>query len=464
MTTAPIEHWHDLLGAEPAGPLCARLADRMRERRLRFGDRIICPFLRPFFLDAADEPRVTRVAETLWTLGERVTQAALASPAMQRQLALSEDEMRLARIEPGYRTTSTAARADAFILPDSLQFAEYNGESPAGAGYSQVLADLFAEEPLMARFRERFAARMYRPVEALLDALVDSYREWGGTWSPRLIAIVDWRDVPTFTEFEILRDAFTALGVPTIVCDPRDLEYVPSGFGRTGGRAGGLYSHGRPIDLVYRRVLINDIVAREAECRALLDAYAARAVCVANSLRCKIPHKKAFFAVLTDERYAGLFSAGEREIIHQHIPWTAIVEDGRVVRDGKAIDLLAHLRAHRDQYVIKPNDEYGGTGVTLGWETTEGEWDAAIERAVAERDRGWVAQQRIAVRREIFPVCESGAVVMRDMLVDFAPYVFRGRLAGFLTRLSATGLANVTSGGGQVPAFVVSGKRLRDAL
>ena len=45
---------------------------------------------------------------------------------------------------------------------------------------------------------------------------------------------------------------------------------------------------------------------------------------------------------------------------------------------------------------------------------------------------------------------------MRDMLVDFAPYLFRGRMAGYLTRLSATGLANVTSGGGQVPAFVVS--------
>src|ERR1051326_9055076 len=38
-----------------------------------------------------------------------------------------------------------------------------------------------------------------------------------------------------------------------------------------------------------------------------------------------------------------------------------------------------------------------------------------------------------------------------DMLVDFAPYLFRGKMNGFLTRLSATGLANVTSGGGQVP-------------
>ncbi len=49
----------------------------------------------------------------------------------------------------------------------------------------------------------------------------------------------------------------------------------------------------------------------------------------------------------------------------------------------------------------------------------------------------------------------SGRITMRDMLVDFAPYLFRGRMAGYLTRLSATGLANVTSGGGQVPAFVV---------
>ena len=68
----------------------------------------------------------------------------------------------------------------------------------------------------------------------------------------------------------------------------------------------------------------------------------------------------------------------------------------------------------------------------------------------------WVIQERIPVRREIFPMFDaSGQVTMPDMLVDFAPYLFRGRMTGYLTRLSSTGLANVTSGGGQVPAFVV---------
>ena len=66
-------------------------------------------------------------------------------------------------------------------------------------------------------------------------------------------------------------------------------------------------------------------------------------------------------------------------------------------------------------------------------------------------------QHRIPIRRESF-LAVSGpphTVVPRDMLVDFAPYLFRGRQVGCLTRLSGSGLANVTSGGGQAAAFVV---------
>lgn len=436
--TDPIEAWHALVRREHGGGLCAALAARMRERQLTFGGRLLCPFLRPFFLDPRDERRVTHAAETLWRLGERVAAAALERPALMTELCLSDAEIALADIDPGYAVTSTAARADAFILPGSLQFAEYNGESPAGPGYSQRLSELFDGEPLMREFRRDFEVRFHTPIVHLLHALLESYRDWGETTSLPRVAIVDWREVPTWSEFELLRDAFVAAGVPTIIADPRDLEF--------DGRA--LTSGGERIDMVYRRVLINDIVARPDECRALVEAYRARAVCVANSLRCKIPHKKAFFAILTDDRYASLFDAAERDVIAAHVPWT------RVVRE----ELMDDLRRRREQLVLKPNDEYGGTGVTLGWETGEAAWDEAIERAVRESDRGWVAQERINIRRERFPVCEGDGVAERDMLVDFAPYLFRGRVAGFLTRLSATGLANVTSGGGQVPAFIVSGK------
>src|SRR5881409_3341623 len=115
--SAAIDHWHALLRDVDAGELCALVTAEQRARRLRFGDRVLCPFLRPFFLDAADEARVKSVAETLGALGERVAQAALERPAMLADLSLSDDEIKLVRIDPGYATASTAGRADAFILP-----------------------------------------------------------------------------------------------------------------------------------------------------------------------------------------------------------------------------------------------------------------------------------------------------------------------------------------------------------
>jgi uncharacterized circularly permuted ATP-grasp superfamily protein len=447
----PIAVWHLLLREDADAKLCERLAAHMRQRHLTFGGRLLCPFLRPFFLDPGDERRIKRAAETLWRLGERLAQAAASDEALMADLGLSAAEVALARIDPGYAVASTAARADAFLLPESLQFAEYNAESPAGPGYSQRLSELFDGEALMDRFKERFDVRFYTPITQLLDALLESYQDWGGTANLPRIAIVDWREVPTWSEFELLRTAFTDAGVDTVICDPRDLVF--DGVTLTAG--------GARIDLVYRRVLINDIVARPDECRALVDAYRQRAVCVANSLRCKISHKKAFFAILTDDRYRHLFPAEDLATIAPHVPWTRVVRDTATTRDGNTLDLAEYLRRHRERFVLKPNDEYGGTGVTLGWETDDRAWDEAIARALRESDRGWVAQERIAIRREPFPVCERDEVVERDMLVDFAPYLFRGRVAGFLTRLSATGLANVTSGGGQVPAFIVESRDRR---
>ena len=104
----------------------------------------------------------------------------------------------------------------------------------------------------MTGFRASHNVRFNKTIEPLLGALLDSYREWGGRAQPPTMAIVDWREVPTWTEFEILRDAFVTAGVHTIISDPRDLEFD----GTT------LTADGHKIDLVYRRVLINDILER----------------------------------------------------------------------------------------------------------------------------------------------------------------------------------------------------------
>ena len=458
---SPSDVWDGLVRPDVEGTASywADVSARMRDARLTFGDRPLCPFLRPFFIDAADEARVRTVAETIAAIGERAVAAAMAQPELLWRVRLTEAETHLARIDPGYGRASTTSRLDAFLLPDSLTFAEYNAESPAGLAYAENLGQVFDSLDLMARFRERFEASYVRLSTHLLDALLASYAEWGGRASPPTVLITDFREVPTWSEFLILKDRFEARGVPTVVADPRDLSFD----GTT------LVADGRRIDMVYRRVLVNDVIARADDCRVLVDAIASGTVCMANALRCKIPHKKAFFALLTDAAITGPgglcpLSDAERAIVAAAIPWTRVVEDVRTSSPHHGtIDLLAYARDHRDLLVLKPNDEYGGSGVTLGWETSVAEWDAALAKAVAgsgpaeTADRSWVLQHRIPIRRETF-LAVSGpphAVTPRDMLVDFAPYLFRGKQSGCLTRLSGSGLANVTSGGGQAAAFVV---------
>src|SRR5579863_4628695 len=346
----PAADWDEILRATllrmPALP--EDLFKRLRKAKLTFGERVHCPFLRPFFLSPEDEERVRTVAETIADLGERVVTAALDDKHLFGQLHLREEEERLARLPTGFGRASTASRLDAFLLPDSLKFAEYNGESPAGAGYSETLGDIFRELPVMGRFSKKYDVHTYPLSAKLLDALIMNYLDWGGASKRPQIAIVDWEDVPTWSEFEILQQRFEKMGVPTLIADPRELEF-------DGKR---LMAQDTKIDLVYRRVLINDIVARPVECSALVKAYAANVVCVANNFRCKIPHVKAFFSVLTDERNGNLFSHGERETIRKHIPWTRVVADIKTSHYGEPIELLAFIRKERENLVLKPSDEY----------------------------------------------------------------------------------------------------------
>jgi uncharacterized circularly permuted ATP-grasp superfamily protein len=170
-----------------------------------------------------------------------------------------------------------------------------------------------------------------------------------------------------------------------------------------------------------------------------------------NPFRCKPIHKKAIFAVLTDESLQARFTDGQRAAIAAHVPWTRRVREQKDTKDGRSIDLPRYIRENRDRLVLKPNDEYGGKGVFIGWESSPAEWEQALLTALRS---SYVVQQRVELLRQTFPELAPD-LRFRDFVVDLDPYVFDGEVEGFLTRLSGTSLANVTSGGGQVPAFLV---------
>ena len=209
------------------------------------------------------------------------------------------------------------------------------------------------------------------------------------------------------------------------------------------------------IDIVYKRLLVNEYLPIMDKHPALLEAYRAGVICMVNSFRSKVIHKKALFAVLTDARYARLFSAEEREAIAAHVPWTRQVRAGKSDYKGDEIDLLQFINERRDRLVLKPNDDYGGHGIYIGWNIDEIGWDEAIRSALGNGD--YLVQERVPTAREVFPaLTEEGEIKFVEQLVDLDPMLFNGKVGSAFTRLSSNELANVTAGGGMVPTFLIS--------
>jgi uncharacterized circularly permuted ATP-grasp superfamily protein len=104
--------------------------------------------------------------------------------------------------------------------------------------------------------------------------------------------------------------------------------------------------------------------------------------------------------------------------------------------------------------VLKPNDEYGGKGIVLGWEATEAEWEAGL---AAAEEEPYIVQDRITLPTEAYPSVVNGELRIFDRMLDTAPFVSDGAyIEGCMTRLGTAALLNVTAGGGSnVPTFVI---------
>jgi len=450
-------HPHGDLTAAPAayhglledGSILQESVEGLREgqwaRRLVFGEHPLCISLRPQLVSRARYGAAIAASNAVAGALGALERALLRDTGLRAELDLLPEEERLALADPGCRHSSPSARIDGFFT-DKIRYVEYNAESPAGIAYSDHLADVFESLPVMRAFRTRFRVRRLPVQRRQVAAMLRAFREWGREATPT-VAIVDWKGLPTVSEFEMFRDRFAGEGIEAVICDPMELEY----------RRGRLYASGKNVNLVYRRVLTSELLAKGDEAGALAAAYLDGAACVVNTFRAKLLHKKMSLALLSDERYASLYTAAQRRAIDDHIPWTRKVRAGPTTHRGRRIDDLAdYIARNRDHLVLKPNDEYGGKGVVLGWTVDRHEWERALEAALTESS---VVQEAVPVPRETFPVALDG-VKFLDLAMDMDPYVFEGRASGCLTRLSSSALLNVTAGEGSVvPTFVVEGAR-----
>ena len=447
MSTSAIARYHDTLQDRGIAEASAAVLERqLRQDGLFFGDRALCSVLRPRFLSLGQYRQLARACASVGSAFEKVRVAAMANSALRAQFGLTAWEEQIIHADPGFAVASPTSRLYAFFAEGEggLKFTEYNAETPAGAAYNDALSRAFLALPVMHEFNRTHVAVPLPAAPSVVHSLLNAYFSWRGVREAPTIVILDWKEVPTYSEFVLFEREFKALGIDAFIGDPRDAEYV-------NGR---LMIGGKHVTMIYKRVLIDELVTREGLHSPVIQAVREGAVCMVNPFRCKMLHKKASLAVLSDERQSPLLTAEERAAVSAHIPWTRVVEARHTQHGASRVDLLEYTAANRDTLVLKPNDEYGGKGIVLGWTVNDAEWDAAIRTALAEP---YIVQERVEVPSEMWPAWTDGALHLTERMLDTAPFIADGTMmSGCLTRISTDPLLNVTAGGGSnVPTFLV---------
>lgn len=439
-----VARYHKILESEPYRNLdwAAEMHAQMASQGLTVSGRPVSPFLRPHFLTRRQYDHLVKATESLTAAIERVKRMALADPGLQSRINLLPAERMLAQVDPGYSTLAVTSLLDTHIHNGSMQFFEYNAESPAGVAYSELLSNVMYDSAPVKAFRRKHKLTKLGGSKYFLQALLKAYKEFGGKKKPN-IAIVEMKQpFPTAetAEFALLARQFNELGYGAEIVSPDALEY------RNGVLRAGAFA----IDLVYRRIPLSEFLMRYDLNHPLVRAYRERTVCVVNSFRAELSRKKALFDLLTDDALTSRFPAVERKAIREYLPWTRVVADTKTTYGDRVVDLSEFILRNREKLVLKPNDGSPDTPSVRGWEIDDSGWEKALKQAAR---RPYVVQERIEDTPVAFPILNAGRLEYRDMHVDVTPHVFLGKVHGCSSHLSAAG--GFTSAAGLAPTFIL---------
>src|SRR4029450_11018916 len=257
MLEEAIAHYHALLDSDTARATQQQLNDEQHARNLFFGERPLVSVLRPRFITADQYALIQRACGLVAGAAQRLAPALLEDATLRSDLGLTPGGGRFIAMHPGYAEPSAHSRMDTFLTVDgtSLQFVEYNAESPAAIAYEDVLSDVVEQLPAMQRFAERYTLSKLPARHHLLETLLSAWRAFGGSIAPT-IAILDWKGLPTHSEFLLFQHYFRDHNLEAVICSPDELGYADDKlYAVTEGVR-------TPIDLVYKRVLTSEFLMR----------------------------------------------------------------------------------------------------------------------------------------------------------------------------------------------------------
>ncbi|MGY3676393.1 hypothetical protein [Streptomyces sp. TE33382] len=286
------------------------------------------------------------------------------------------------------------ARSDLYRDTDGFKLLELNITSALGGFENADINRAMLLHPALADFvaeRELTYADTFGGIVKMLYAECAAHMDREGRPT---IALVDWPE--SFRSYE------PRLKVMAALFDKVGIDAVPCHVGQITDHNGRLEVAGRPIDVLYRFFLVEEIetVADAEFVEPLLRAFEEGRVGMFSRFDSELYGNKGALAMLSDDYNRSAFTAQEQACIDRFLPWTRHVRATATNAAGEEVDLVKYAVAHQEDLILKPTLLHGGTGIVPGWTVDPEKWLACLTAAV---DGAYVVQARIRPIPEVFP-------------------------------------------------------------
>jgi hypothetical protein len=381
----------------------------------------------------------------------------IQDPQVRKLLPLSEEEEQWVMDAwgehiPRYHTVISRLDANtefsALDWRENFQFFEANSVGIGGLHYCS-LAEKIILEVVGPRLKRMEPELYLEPNDDMRDLLLDELRLHArsiGRRDCRIAFLDDPKNVSGITEYPRLAEYFNARGYDTVVADPREIRFQNDE----------LYYRDMVIDVFYRDMDIKQCIALEKsegiDLQPIRKAFQRNQVI--SSLAGDFDHKSCW-ELFTDDLFCHHFTAAQWRIFNRHILWTRLIRETKTADEtGRIIDLIPYIQKNKPYLVIKPNREYGGTGVTIGPDVSQAEWEAVLNEAAAH-PYTYVVQRYTPVRSQSFPMLQADGTVAPEDFYLTCGFVVSAKDIGLVGRSSRRSVVNVAQQGGLTTVLMI---------
>jgi len=397
---------------------------------------VLC--LTPYVYERNLWERMEQITESYARLLEFVFQEYPTNAQIQEVLEYPEELERYLESLNIYEKNLAAARIDIFLTSKGPMMCESNCEIP-GANEESY----FLEQEYLKHLQPKGLKAVER-MQIVYDTLMRYYdiqaRHFGLPKKKSLnIYLTQWQaEIDRILgEYNIIMDFIRERGHTAQVIDPNRVVIKDNkAYGPDGDR----------IDLIYRRFTADELPKFAEKSWQMAIDWDRAEVAVVNPFCTKRVDSKNIMVLFKDDEYEDVFPAELKDdlaVVREIIPWTRKIKAEMKGPDGRMVDAREFLAAERENLVIKHANAYSSAAVFIGEDFTDANWLGVVEESL---EGDWIVQEKIELPEMELEYFEGGEVKRERCIFNVNPYIYDGRLGGFLNRASTDKLTSFKSG------------------